>query len=167
MNEQKCRSGAEIFTHVSKHFIPNSALESAYRNLLSPRTVDNLLAASGLEGWRTSRLDTPEESATPPAHWHKNGLEPYQGQRLIPPAWTTLQGRDPHHTLPGCQRGNNGLHARGHGCPVTDHIIATSPLILPQHLYRANQEGRQISTCNDTATRAPHPPFVKDPVGVA
>ena len=148
-----------------KNFIPNSALESAYLVFLSPSTVDNIYSTSDLEGSRTTRLDTPEESGTPPAHWHKNGVEPYQGQRLTPPAWTTLQGRDPHHTLPGCQRGNHGLHTRGHGCPRADHIIATSPPILAQHISRAHRGGRQISTCNDTISRAPHPPFVKDPVG--
>ena len=37
--------------------------------------------------------------------------------------------------------------------------------MMPQHLFRAHKEGRQISTCNDTISRAPHPPFVKDPVG--
>ena len=79
---------------------------------------------------------------------------------------TTLQGRDPHHILPGCQRGNNGLHTwAGHGFPRADHILAASPPMLPQHLYRAQKEGRHISTCNDTITRAPYPPFVKDPVG--
>ena len=78
---------------------------------------------------------------------------------------TNLQGRDPHHTLPGCQRGNHGLHTRGHGCLRADHIIATRPPMLPQHHSRTHKEGRQIITCNDTVTRAPHPPFVKDPVG--
>ena len=67
LNEPKCGSGAHIPTHVCKNFIPNSALESANRVLLSPSTVDIVLSASGLEGCRTSRLDTPEETTTPPA----------------------------------------------------------------------------------------------------
>ena len=99
------------------------------------------------------------------ALWHKNGPEPYQGPRLTSPAETTLQGRDPHHTIPGCQRGNHGLHTRGHGCPRADHIIAASPPMLPQHISREHKEGRQISTCNNTISLAPHPPFVKIPVG--
>ena len=49
------------------NFVPTSALESAYRILPSPRTVDNILATSGLEGSRTSLLDTREETTTPPA----------------------------------------------------------------------------------------------------
>ncbi len=124
-------------------------------------------------GWRISRIDTPDERSPqplPPTRQHYRASA--QERHRTPPrptadthAGTTLQGRDPHHTIPACQRGNNRLHSRGRGCRTVNHPIATSPPMLPHGISRAHKGGRQTSTCHDTITRAPYPPFVKDPVG--
>ncbi len=169
MNEPKCGSGALIPTHACKNFIPKSALDCAYRVFRRPSTLDNVLVTSGLKAWRTFRLDIQEETTTPPSTLPRFGTR--TGPTLPRPTahtprrdYSTRKGPSPQH--PGCQRGNNWLHTReGHGFPRADHIIATNPPVLLQHLYRAQKEGRQISTCNDTRTRALYPPFVKDPVG--
>ncbi len=98
----------------------------------------------GLE--RLAHISTryPRENSYPSRNTtalrHTNGPEPYQGPRLTPPALNTLQGRDPHHTLPGCQRGNHGLQTRGHGCPRADHIISTGLSILSQQLSSASTQ---------------------------
>jgi hypothetical protein len=88
LNLPKCGSGALIPTHVSKNFIPNSTLESAYHVLLSMSTVDNFLAASGLKGWRTSRLYTPEETATPTAILPHFGTRTGPNPTIRPTAYT-------------------------------------------------------------------------------
>ncbi len=73
---------------------------------------------------------------------HNNWPEPYQGlPMLTPPAVTALQGRDPHHIIPGYQRDNHGLHIREYCSPRADHIVATRPPVFQQHLYRAFTKG--------------------------
>ncbi len=103
LNEPKCGSGAHRPLHVWKNSILYSALESTYRVLPSPRTMDNILAASGLEGWRRSRLDTQEETAPPYTQHYRASA---QERPRTPPRptvhaprrdYSTRKGPSPYH----------------------------------------------------------------------
>ena len=87
------------------------------------------------------RGNTPPSSRLP-RFGKKNGPEPYQGLPSTPSAGTTLQGREPRHTIPACYRASRGRRYRGLSCPRAYHIIATSPLLLPHRLpFTRTQRG--------------------------